>query len=170
MVSRSADEQRAFCQREHGRLVAAMHLYTGEREPAYELAQEALARACRDWDKVGRMQAPGVWAYRVALNLARSQFRRRQAERRARARLALDRPEQAIDRDDVLVVREAIGRLASRQRAAVVLRYYAGMSVSETATAMRCRDGTVRALTAQALKRLRRELLPDGSEESHHAT
>jgi DNA-directed RNA polymerase specialized sigma24 family protein len=60
-------------------------LYTSDRDLAAELAQEALARACRHWRRVQHMDAPGAWLYRVALNLANSAGARRRADRRARA-------------------------------------------------------------------------------------
>ncbi|CAN5435410.1 hypothetical protein BH23ACT7_BH23ACT7_03670 [soil metagenome] len=52
------DPRVAFCHREHRRLVGALTLYCGDAELARDLAQEALARACRDWSKVSRMAAP----------------------------------------------------------------------------------------------------------------
>lgn len=162
----AAEAQRAFVDRVHGRLVGALHLYTGDRDLAYELAQEALARACRDWTRVAGMDAPGAWVYRVALNLAHSHFRRRRAERRARGRLESERPPAAPDLAAGMAVREAISGLTSRQREAVVLRYYGALSVAETATAMGCRPGTVRALTSQGLEGLRSQL---GSGEQEEA-
>lgn len=154
----NVEAQRAFFVRQHGRLVGALHLYTGDRHLAYELAQEALARACRDWEKVARMDAPQAWVYRVAMNLASSHFRRRRAERRAQGRMALERPPPDSDVAVRVAVREAIAELTSRQRQAVVLRYYGDLSVAETGKAMGCRPGTVRALTAQGLDGLRRHL------------
>ena len=64
-------------------------------------------------------------------------------------------PEQAWV--DSIAVREAIVGLPARQRAAVVLRYHADLSVDDTAAVMRCAPGTVKALTHQALERLRDE-------------
>lgn len=169
MAGRADDEQRVFCTREHGRLVGALHLYTGDRDLAGELAQEALARACRDWAKVARMDAPGAWVHRVALNLAHSYFRRRGAERRARARLTRERRPAETDPADAIALRGAITRLPRRQRQAVVLRYYTQLSVAETATAMGCRPGTVRALTSQGLDGLRAHLATDEPEEARDA-
>lgn len=77
-----------FCLREHPRLVASLALYTGARDLAVELSQEALARACRDWAHVSTLDAPGAWAHRVAINLVNSHFRRRKFERAALARAA----------------------------------------------------------------------------------
>ena len=53
---------------------------------------------------------------------------------------------------------EAMRRLPSRQREAISLRFLADLDVSRTALVMRCKEGTVRALTSQGIARLRREL------------
>jgi RNA polymerase sigma factor (sigma-70 family) len=46
-------------------------------------------------------------------------------------------------------------RLPERQRAAVVLRFYADLSVKGTAEAMGCRPGTVKSLVFKAMSNLR---------------
>jgi DNA-directed RNA polymerase specialized sigma24 family protein len=56
-------------------------------------------------------------------------------------------------------------RLTSAQRAAIVLRFYLDLSIEDTATALHKRPGTVRALTAQGIARLRGELGPEWLEE-----
>lgn len=90
----------------------------------------------------------------------------KRAERRARGRLASERPPADHDPADGLEVRAVIRGLTARQRQAVVLRYYGGLSVAETATAMGCREGTVRALTSQGLDGLRAQLGPGEHEEA----
>jgi RNA polymerase sigma factor (sigma-70 family) len=49
----------------------------------------------------------------------------------------------------------ALGQLAPRMRAAVVLRHVDGLSTEETARALRCSTGTVKSQTARGLERLR---------------
>jgi RNA polymerase sigma factor (sigma-70 family) len=49
----------------------------------------------------------------------------------------------------------ALGQLAPRMRAAVVLRHVEGLSTEETAHALRCSAGTVKRQTARGLERLR---------------
>jgi RNA polymerase sigma-70 factor (sigma-E family) len=147
----------AFCRAEHPRLVGALTLQTGDRAVAEELAQEALIRLCQHWPRVSRLAAPRAWVHKVALNQARSWGRRRSAERRARARHDA-RPVEvadATDGADRLAVRAALRELPDRQRTAVVLRYYADLTAAQTAEVMGCSEGTVRALTHQALTRLR---------------
>lgn len=92
------------------------------------------------------------------MNLANSWFRRRAAERRARARRGAD--PDAIDAADVagaLAVREAVARLPRRQRQVVVLRYYLGWSVAEVAATTESTAGAVAAMSYRALERLRAE-------------
>ena len=92
----------------------------------------------------------------MALNLARSTLRRTAAERRARQRHGAPLAAGPADDADRLAVRAAVRALPDRQRTALVLRYYADLPAAEVAALMGCTDGTVRALTHQAIVSLRR--------------
>jgi RNA polymerase sigma factor (sigma-70 family) len=48
--------------------------------------------------------------------------------------------------------------LPERQREAVILRYFEELSVEDTAAAMNCAPGTVKATVHQALRALRKRL------------
>ena len=148
-----------FCRAEHPRLLAALTLYTGDADLAAELAQEALARAHRNWPAVSRMDSPGGWAHRVAVNLANSTLRRRRYERAAAARAVSRLPAGQVDvlpsHTGATEVREALAALPPRQREALLLRFLLDLSVEQTAERMGCAAGTVRALTAQGVARLR---------------
>jgi RNA polymerase sigma factor (sigma-70 family) len=155
------DRSRAFpefCNRVHSRLVGALSLYCGDAALAEEFAQEALARAFRDWRKVGGLDNPEGWVFRTGFNITHSYFRRRAAERRAndRARMQENAFLDAEDvRSDAVALRSAVARLPRRQRTAVVLRFYADYSVSDVARLMECPEGTVKTLTRKALSLLR---------------
>jgi RNA polymerase sigma-70 factor (ECF subfamily) len=151
----------AFVRREHPRLVGALSLYLGDAGAAEELAQEALLRAYRRWDEVSRLESPGGWVHRVAMNLAASWSRSRAAGRRAAARLearavvAFANQPGPTDAAEALAVRNAVRALPEQQRRALVLRYYADLSVADTAAAMGCPEGTVKTLTSRAVAALR---------------
>lgn len=150
-----------FCRREHPRLVGALSLYCGDPAVAEELAQEALIRAADRWPQVGQMAAPGAWLHRVAMNLCRSWFRRKRAERRANARVAGERAMPLLASDcDAVVIREEVARLPPRQRQAVVLRYYLDLSVQDTADALGLSPTAASSLTHRAISRLREQMLP----------
>jgi RNA polymerase sigma factor (sigma-70 family) len=170
-VVKEPEDVSAFCRREWPRLVGSLSLFTGDGELAQELAQETLARVCRDWRKVSSLDAPGAWAHRVALNLARSHFRHRAVAARHNRRLAAAALVEDPDSATVIAVRLAVSRLPHRQRTALVLRYFADLSVAETAEAMRCPEGTVKTLTRQAILALRSTGLIDdaGIEEESMA-
>ena len=64
-----------------------------------------------------------------------------------------------------LAVRAAVASLPRRQRAALVARYFADLSVSDTAVLLGCAPGTVKALTSQAISRLQASLVMEIQEE-----
>jgi RNA polymerase sigma factor (sigma-70 family) len=151
----------AFCVEEHPRLVGALSLYCGDRAVAEELAQDALSRACRDWNKIRHLGAPGAWTHRVAINLANSYFRRAAAESRAKRRLQGEeraRTVSSLDPATALDIRKAVASLPRRQRTALILRYYVDLPVSEVAEAMDCPEGTVKTLTRKSIASLRQSL------------
>jgi RNA polymerase sigma factor (sigma-70 family) len=170
-VSNAAAELSApdFCRRVHPQLVRSLALYCGDAGIAEELAQEALLRAWDRWGSVGQMANPTGWVYRVGLNLATSRARRTAIERRASTLSTKEQSDCHESIDDAIVVRAAVASLPPRERAAIVLRYFADFSVDDTALAMRCKAGTVKSLTFQAVRRLH-ELLGEvvTSEVSMH--
>jgi RNA polymerase sigma factor (sigma-70 family) len=111
---------------------------------------------------VRKADSPSAWAHRVAFNLAKSHGRRQTTWARVRPR-ALDRPLGAVDPDraSVLAVRDALATLPTPQRQALVLRYFADLSVRDTASVMRCPENTVKTHTRRALDALRSSGLLD---------
>jgi RNA polymerase sigma factor (sigma-70 family) len=154
-----------FCVGIQARLVGSLTLFCGSRLLAEELAQEALVRAISRWSRVGQMTSPEAWTYKTAFNLARSWASRRAIERRASERLASARPPEPPDTAVAVAVRAAVGALPPRQRAAIVARFYAGLSVAEAADALGCAEGTVKALVHKAIGNLRDAGLIDDQEE-----
>lgn len=142
----------SVCEREYPRLVGLLALRVGDVHVAEELAQDALAELCRKWARVDR---PEAWLTSVALNRSRSWLRRRYAEQRAYRRHGAD-PDHHPPPDTAatVAVRQAVAALPRRQQEAVILRFYEGLSVEETATAMGCSQGNVKALSHRAIQRL----------------
>jgi RNA polymerase sigma factor (sigma-70 family) len=139
-----------------------LSLLCGDGFVAEELAQDAFARLCRDWWRVRRMDHPEAWLQRVATNLALSRFRRRSAERRAKQKLeAGSLPQPRPDHAGDLSVRQAVSALPPRQRAALVLRFYADLPFAEIAQLMDVKESTAKSLVAKALDRLRAQELAD---------
>ena len=168
-------ELEAFCHVEHPRLVRLLSLQCGDVEVAQELTQDTLAKVCQHWRKVRRMDEPSAWVTRVAINLALSHHRRSAVRRRyaaetgAAARLELADLQQGSSRDatDGWVVRAAIAELPVRQRTALVLRYFADLTVPATADLMGVSPSAVKKLTAKGVDTLRELLHTEIVEVSH---
>jgi RNA polymerase sigma-70 factor (sigma-E family) len=147
-----------FVARESATLLRSAYLLTGDRDLAEDLLQVVLVRVVRRWE-VAR-DAPHAYAHRVLVNLLHD--RRRNLSRRV-TEAPLDafdeRRAQATDGSDALVNRialaSAVRRLPARQREVVVLRFFADLSVAETAAAINASEGTVKTHTSRALKALR---------------
>jgi RNA polymerase sigma-70 factor (sigma-E family) len=155
----------AYCEAMWPRLVGGVALHCGDRLVAEEIAQETLVRLWQRWDRISTGPSIDGWVWTVAMNLARSRSRRRAAERRARTRLENERAADLVDSAEVIAVREAVLALPERQRTAVVLRFFADLSVADVAAAMGCAEGTVSAHThkaAQALRARLGEAVPEG--------
>jgi RNA polymerase sigma factor (sigma-70 family) len=145
--------------------VGTLGLLYGDRDVAEELTQETMARIWVNWPKIRDLsdQRAAAWAYRVALNLARSWLRRKAAERRALARLATSANEQDTNQftAEAITIRRAVATLPRRQRVVLVLRYYADLPVIDVAHLMGCAPGTVKSLTSQAVSALRQHVSND---------
>lgn len=162
-------EQEEFCRAAWPTLVAALSHYCGDVHVAEELVQEALTRACQNWRRVGSLESPEGWTYRVAVNLANSAWRRTRAERRAYRRHGLA-PGHHVEAStpDRVAVRGALASLTEPQREAVVLRYYLDLSAEQAAHVLGTTPGAVRGLTHRALRHLRAVL--DTAETATEAT
>ncbi|HVL38064.1 MAG TPA: sigma-70 family RNA polymerase sigma factor [Fimbriimonadaceae bacterium] len=149
------------------RIVGSLSLMCGDAHLAEELAQDAFAKLCRDWWRVRRMDHPEAWLHKVAINLATSHFRRRGAERRARARLEA-RPTLPNDEDHAssLALRRSVAGLPPRQKAAVVLRYYVDLPFAKVAELLGVTESTAKSLVAKAVERLRADGALDTREEA----
>jgi RNA polymerase sigma-70 factor (ECF subfamily) len=144
-----------FCRANFRSLAEMLNLWGNDAYLAQELAQETLARVCRDWGRVRRMDHPEAWARRIALNLASSSFRRRTAERRAIARSQQSPQAPGSDTVASIELRALVASLPKRQRTAVLLRYYVDLSYREIGEVMEIPESTAKSLVARSVKRLR---------------
>lgn len=139
-------------------VTAKVARYCGDRDLAEESTQEALARAVAHWGGRQRPDRLEGWLVRVATNVVHDHHRRRANGRRYAPLIATPAHTDEVGIDDHLLVRDLLPVLSDRERAAILLRFFSGCTVAETATAMRCPDGTVKSLTHRGLARLRAAL------------
>ena len=66
--------------------------------------------------------------------------------------------------EDRLTLEAALRSLTGRQRAIVVLRYWEGLSIAQTAELLGVAEGTVKSQAARGVEALRSRVVPDTSD------
>ena len=138
----------ALYRAEWHRLVRVAYLLVGDREVARDVVQDAFVRVHGRWASV---REPEAYLRRAVVNGCHSTHRRRSTERSNAPRLVAI-PTTELGHDDLA---DAVAALPHRQRAAIVLRFYADLTEADIAAAIGCRPGTVGPLIHRGLTRLR---------------
>jgi RNA polymerase sigma-70 factor (ECF subfamily) len=132
----------------------------GSREDAEDLTEEVFLRCLVNIDSFNpRRGAFKSWAFRIARNLMVDHQRR--GSRRARSEIA-EEPEQGLpgppesmeEKERAKALQEALEELTFMQRQVILMKFFAGMSNAEAASALGRREGAVNALQHRALRRL----------------
>jgi RNA polymerase sigma factor (sigma-70 family) len=156
-AGRSADDPRvdrtafeAFYAAHYVRAVRVAMLLVDSRAVAEELAQDTFIEVLQTWDRIDQ---PAAYLRVSLVNRCRSWGRRHRLAKRQRVD---DRV--GPDQDTALVIRAALRRLTSRQRAAIVLRYYEDLTEADTARVLGCRPGTAKSLVSRGLAAMKEYL------------
>ena len=143
-------------------LVRYALLLSGSRAQAEDLVQEVFTRMYPRWEETARRPGSLHGYVRRAVTNEHLSWRRRWA---TRSLLLADDltvheppptgpgPAPGAAPDEALW--RCLQSLPARQRAAVVLRYYEGLTDDEIAGTLDCRPGTVRSLVSRGLAALR---------------
>ena len=140
-----------FWRAEHLAVARALAFTLGNVQLAAEATDEAMARAFQRWARVGTLENPAGWTYRVGLNWSRSILRRR--HRRAPVWLAQPKAHHDVPVFDPSISR-AMQQLPAAQRAVVVCRILLNQSEQQTAALLRIRPGTVKSRLSRAINQL----------------
>ncbi|MFD9266918.1 SigE family RNA polymerase sigma factor [Streptomyces goshikiensis] len=138
---------------------SACLLTSGDTHLAEDLVQETLGRMFLLWGRVSRIDNPAAYAQTVLVRAFLTHRRRRSAGERPVGEFP-DAEGAAGGADPALrlTLLDALGRLAPKDRAVLVLRYWEDRSVEETADAMNASSAAVRTRSTRALARLREQL------------
>jgi RNA polymerase sigma-70 factor (sigma-E family) len=126
---------------------------THDTQAGEDIAQDVLAAMSRRWNELER---PDAYLQRAITNVSSKWNRRGRTATRKLPLLAVHSGD-AFRFDELA---DAIARLPFRQRAVIVLRYYADLTEAEIAHALDCRPGTVKSLASRALAALSKEITP----------
>jgi RNA polymerase sigma-70 factor (sigma-E family) len=148
------DEFYAFFRAEFEPLRRLGFLLTGNWAEAEELAQEAMVRTYRAWNKIRDREQPGSYARSILVNRRRSLLRRKVVEEKYRFGPA--EPPQAQMLDEELLIWDAIRSLPRLQRVVLILRYFEDLPERELAMVLDVPVGTVKSRLHRGLDQLRK--------------
>ncbi len=162
-------------------LVNFLYRMVRDRASAEDLAQEVFLRVYRARKTYVASAKFTTWLFRIATNLALNAVR---DGRYHQLGISLDQPlsagdvdetqaptldvadrkpgieQQLVERDRVAMIRQAIGKLPEKQRAAVLLHKYHELDYDEIAKILECSESALKSLLFRAYETLRIELAP----------
>jgi RNA polymerase sigma-70 factor (sigma-E family) len=147
----------------HGReLRRTAFLMCGDWQRAEDATQDALVKLYVAWSRLERAGGLRAYAHRAVTTAVLDQGRRpwrREVATTSVPDSGTD-PTERVDRR--LAVVHVLQQLPERRRQCVVLRYFADLSVEETALHLGINTGTVKSQTARALEQVRASLVALG--------
>ncbi len=135
------------------RLYKTALLYLGSESMALDAVDEAVYKALRG---CGRLREPAyfeTWITRILINQCNDELRRQK-----RLVPLAEVPEQSAEDYDALPLRQALDKLPKDLKDVVVLRYFGGYTLAETAGLLGIPQGTAATRQRRALQLLRLEL------------
>lgn len=144
-----------------GKLYGMAFLYLGSQSLAVDAVDEAVYLGLRSCHKLREEAFFDTWLTRILINACNAELRRHRREV-AMAEL----PETAQESFDALPLRDAVGRLPRELKDVIILRYFTGLTLAETARTLDIPQGTVVTRQRKALRLLRLELT-DGEEAAN---
>jgi RNA polymerase sigma factor (sigma-70 family) len=154
-----------FVRRSRAKLLLGAAAMCGEWHAADDFVQETLVILHRRWDDIQPV-ARAAYARTVMAHLVGREHGSVRRERESLRDVLPEPAGSALDEgEDQVVIRltlkDALDRLPARQRTAVYLRYWEGLSTQSIAQSLRVPAGTVRSDLTRAVKRLRADLRAD---------
>jgi RNA polymerase sigma-70 factor, ECF subfamily len=146
------------------RLVGQLVGVTGDPAEAEDVVMEAFARAAPRRSSFHEADNPEAWLRTVAVNVARSRWRRMLRWAHLLPEL-VTAPAYADLPEDRLSLLAALRQLPAAQREAIALHHLADLRVAEVALTLGVPEGTVKARLSRGRTALA-ELLSDSSKEN----
>jgi RNA polymerase sigma-70 factor, ECF subfamily len=159
-------------ERHRGPVINFLHRMVQNRAVSEELAQEVFLRVYRSRQTYEPTAKFTTWLFRIATHLALNSIRDGKKERSQESlsdellegveRQVADRQvtvEQAMVFDvKIQEIRQAIGGLPEKQRAAVLMHKYDGLDYGQIARSLGCSESAVKSLLFRAYETLRARL------------
>lgn len=164
-----AGDQAAFASlfaRYERRIYAFSYRMMGNPDDAFDLTQETFLKAFRALDKTDEELNVNAWLHRIASNACMDVLRRRQrirwlpwdAPKHERASTILeDNPEGAVIGDETQrIVQRVLDKMSPRNRQAMVLREYEGLSCEDIGEIMGASRSAVKSILFRGREEFRK--------------
>lgn len=162
--------------RYQGRVASLAYRYLGSAADAEDVAQEVFLRIYRARESYRPTARFSTWVHRITVNASLNLLRRRRVRRHVNAELpaggggegapepedpAAEAPGAALEDAELAdVLRRIIDDLPERQRTAILLNKYQGLSYEDTAAALELSLPAVKSLLTRARVNIKERLLP----------
>jgi RNA polymerase sigma-70 factor (ECF subfamily) len=139
------------------RVFSALCLVTGDRHEAEEIAQDSFVRVYERWERVGTLEDPTAYLFRVSMNIFRNRYRRVSLGLRRALLLAPPATDDlaAVETHDEVV--RLLRGLDRNHRAAVLLTAILDYSSQDAGRMLGLRASSVRSLTTRARAQMKKE-------------
>jgi RNA polymerase sigma-70 factor (sigma-E family) len=142
--------------RRSGAMRGTAYLLCGDFHRAEDLVQTTFVKLYRIWNRVAAHDSLDGYTRQILVRTFLDETRRGFFRRERPTAEHAERLEPVAGSvEDRLVLLRALTKVAPRQRAALVLRFWEDMSIEDTAKVLGCTTGTVKSQTARGLETLR---------------
>ncbi len=159
-----------------GRVVSLAYRYLGSAADAEDLAQEVFLRVYRAKETYEPSAKFSTWIYRITANASLNHLRSKKARRKVSGAMPggdggepeaefederAEAPGERMEKDELArVLRRIVDDLPERQRLAIVLNKYEGLSYEDVAAAMDLSVMAVKSLLTRARVNIKEKLEP----------
>jgi RNA polymerase sigma-70 factor, ECF subfamily len=161
---------RAMVERYLQRIAGFSQRLLGSATEAEDVAQDTFLKLWTEASRLAHHAKPGTWLYRVAHNLCIDRLRKRRPgdDTQLEQQSGEDRPSTLVERRETAqLVQAALAALPERQRAAISLVHYDGMSNLDAASVLEVNVDALESLLARGRRTLRETLRGVHAESEH---
>ena len=135
------------------KLFKTAYIYLSSESDALDAVDEAVYKALCGYKKLRQEEYFDTWITRILINECHNELRRRK-----RLVPLEELPETSAEELDSLPLKDALRRLPKELKDVIVLRFFSGCTVEETARVLKIPCGTAATRQRKALQLLRLEL------------
>lgn len=138
---------------EQRRLYSVALSYMRNETDALEMVQEASCKAWMKRKKLKDQQAFAPWLIRITINCCMDELRRK--KRMVPVDIVKEEAVEEMQSNDRIDLAQAMSRMKTKYRHAVMLKYYQDMTTAEIAKVLKKPEGTIKTWLREGLKQLR---------------